>query len=68
MNGIYFAQGVEAAKSATQWSDAARLCPHGTRGLELNRRQVWMNGFTYEFASSAEAKAVLAKFTLKATA
>lgn len=49
MNGVYFEQGMEAAKVATAWEDAAKLCPHGTREHELARRQVWMNGFVYQF-------------------
>lgn len=55
MNGIYFDQGREAAKTATSLEQAQELCPHGQRGLELQRRQVWMNGFAYQFNANRAA-------------
>jgi hypothetical protein len=65
MNGIYFGQGATAAKTATCLEDAQRVCPHGQRGLELHRRQVWMNGFIYGFdPAKAAATAAIAKHTL----
>ena len=58
MDGIYFAQGAEAAQDATSWDDAARLCPH----RDETKRRVWMNGFAYSFRPAVTEEAALMEY------
>ncbi len=70
MDGIYFAQGAEAAKAATCWADMGKMNPHSLNSTDLERarHRVWNNGFVYAF-DPAKAKMIetLAKHTLRKT-
>jgi hypothetical protein len=59
MDGVYFEQGMIAAKQATSWADCSRLNPYGA---DTPRGRTWANGFCYKFHSPSNVTSILLRY------